>query len=336
VKPGVRRAISSKGDGRIDALFAGVDAQDFDAAFDVGDADVNLTVEAAGTHERRVQNVDAVGRRDDDDAGVVSEAVHFDQELVQGLFAFVVTAAQSGSALAADGVDFVDEEDARGVLFGGFEHVADAAGADADEHFQKVRAGDEVEGNVRFAGDGSGDQRFAGAGRTDQKHAFGNAGAQFQILFRVFQEVDDFFEFGFFFIRAGDVVERRFLSFGKTGARFAEIERLFVGVVVSAGHVDHEHDDGADQKNGEDDVDQVVAGGGNELVGDVVGGVEAATAKEVGVLVANDRRDDLVVEFIGEIDDVRSAVFEFAGDFVDAEVGIAGRRRDFDLRDEIV
>ena len=42
--------------------------------------------------------------------------------------------------MAADSVDLVDKDDAGRRLLGLIEHVADAAYADADEHFDKVRA----------------------------------------------------------------------------------------------------------------------------------------------------------------------------------------------------
>ena len=57
------------------------------------------------------------------------------------------------------------------------EQVADAAGADADEHLDEVRAGDRVERHARLAGDGAGQQRLAGAGRAVQQHALGDLGA---------------------------------------------------------------------------------------------------------------------------------------------------------------
>ena len=66
-----------------------------------------------GTQQRRIEHVGAVGRGDQDDAGVRIEAVHLDQQLVERLLALVVTAAQAGAALAADRVDLVDEDDAR-------------------------------------------------------------------------------------------------------------------------------------------------------------------------------------------------------------------------------
>ena len=60
------------------------------------------------------------------------------RELVQRLLALVVAAAEAGAAMTADGVDFVDEDDAGRVLLGLLEHVAHAAGADADEHLDEV------------------------------------------------------------------------------------------------------------------------------------------------------------------------------------------------------
>ena len=83
------------------------------------------------------------------------ETVHFHQQRVQRLFAFVVPAAQAGSAMAAHGVNFIDENDARRVFLALFEQVAHAARAHADEHFHEVRAGNRKERHVGFAGDGS-------------------------------------------------------------------------------------------------------------------------------------------------------------------------------------
>ena len=79
-----------------------------------GIAHGDLTVEAAGAQQRGVEDVGAVGGGHDDDALVGGKAVHFHQQLVQGLLALVVTAAQARAALTADRVDLVDEDDGRG------------------------------------------------------------------------------------------------------------------------------------------------------------------------------------------------------------------------------
>ena len=53
----------------------------------------------------------AVGRGDDDDAVGLGEAVHLDEELVERLLALFV-AQRVAAAIAADGVELVDEDDA--------------------------------------------------------------------------------------------------------------------------------------------------------------------------------------------------------------------------------
>ncbi len=118
----------------------GVDAEDLLAAAHVGARHGDAAVEAAGAQDGRVEHVGTVGRRDDDDAFVRLEAVHLDEELVERLLALVVSAAEACAAVTADGVDLVDEDDARRVLLPLLEEVAHAAGADADEHLDEVRA----------------------------------------------------------------------------------------------------------------------------------------------------------------------------------------------------
>ena len=151
----------------------------------------DLTVEAAGTQQRRVEHVGTVGRGDQDDAFIGLEAVHLDQQLVQRLLALVIAAAEAGAAMAADGVDFVDEDDAGRVLLRLIEHVAHAASADADEHLDEVGAGDGEERHIGFAGDGAREQRLAGAGRADEQRAARDAPAELLEFLRIAQELDD-------------------------------------------------------------------------------------------------------------------------------------------------
>src|ERR1019366_2210155 len=173
----------------------------------VGTAYYHAAVETAGAEQGGIEHVGAVGGGDQDDAFVGFETVHFDEQLVEGLFALIVSAAESGAAMAADGVDFIDEDDAGGVLFTLLEEVADAAGADADEHFYEVRTGDGEERNIGFAGDGAGEQGLAGAGGADQQDAFRNASAEFLKLLRLTQEFDDLLQLFFGFLDSGHVFE---------------------------------------------------------------------------------------------------------------------------------
>ena len=75
-----------------------VDGKDLLAALDVGATDDNLAIKPARAQQCRIENIGAVGCSDDDDAFIGIETVHFDQQLVQGLLAFVVAATKPGAA----------------------------------------------------------------------------------------------------------------------------------------------------------------------------------------------------------------------------------------------
>ncbi len=106
------------------------------------------------------------------------EAVHLNQDLVEGLLALVVASAETGTTLPADRVDLVDEDDARRVALGLIEQIAHAAGADADEHLDELGAGDAEERHSRFTGNGAREERLAGARRANQQHTARDARAQ--------------------------------------------------------------------------------------------------------------------------------------------------------------
>ena len=178
------------------------------AADDVRRADGDLAVEAAGTQQRRVEDVGTVGGGDHDHAALDVEAVHLDEQLVQGLLALVVAAAHAGAAVPADGVDLVDEDDRRRVRLGLLEQVAHAGGADTDEHLDEVRAGDRVERHAGLAGDGAGEQRLAGTGRAVEQHALRDLRADRLELGGIGEELLDLLEFLDRLVGAGDVGER--------------------------------------------------------------------------------------------------------------------------------
>ena len=223
-----------------------MDLEDLFAAQHVGIGHHHLAVETAGPQQRRVQHVGTVGGGDQDDAFIGLEAVHLDQQLVQGLLALVVAAAQAGAAMAADGVDFVDEDDAGRVLLALFEHVADAGRADADEHLDEVGARNGEERHIGFAGDGAGEQGLAGARRADQQHALGNFAAQALEFLRVLEEFDDLLKLLLGLVDTGDILEGHPTGlFGQqAGPALAEPHGLSPGRL----HLAHEEDPHADHQ----------------------------------------------------------------------------------------
>ena len=112
-KPGVPRAITDRLTSEFKQDAPHVHAQDRLAAAQVRAVHGDVAVEAARAQHRGVEHVGAVRRRDDDHALVRLEAVHLDEQLVQGLLALVVAAAETRAAVPADRVDLVDEDDAR-------------------------------------------------------------------------------------------------------------------------------------------------------------------------------------------------------------------------------
>ena len=230
-----------------DGDFSHVHAQDLLAAADVGQGDVDLTVEAAGAQQGGIEDVGAVGGGHDDDAQVGFKAVHFHEHLVERLLAFIVAAAQARAALAADGVDLVDEDDAGGVFLGVFKHVAHAGRAHADKHFHEVGAADAEKGHFGFAGDGFGQQGFAGAGRADEQQPARDAAAQFLEFLRVFEKVHHFLDFFLGFVAAGHVGEGDLVVVfvQHAGLAFAEAE---CAALAAALHLAHEVNPHADEQ----------------------------------------------------------------------------------------
>src|SRR5690606_39573642 len=145
---------------------------------------------AARAQQRRVEHVGAVGGRHQDDAGVVVKAVHLDEKLVQRLLALLVrVGGLRAAALAANRVQFVDKDDARGVLARLLEQTADARRADADVHLNKLRAGNAEERDAGLAGGRTRQQRLARARRADEQHALRRAPAQALVALRRFEVV---------------------------------------------------------------------------------------------------------------------------------------------------
>ena len=188
----------------------GIDAQDRAPAGEVGAVDQHLAIETAGPQQGRIQHFGLVGGREHDHRLVLGgEAIHFGEQLIEGLLAFVVAAHHShraGAALA-DGIEFVDENDAGGFLFGLFKQIAHPGGTRTHKQFHKFRTADDEEGHARLAGHRLREQRFAGAGRAHQQHPFGNAGADGGIALGRLEEVHDLGELGLGLIHASHVGE---------------------------------------------------------------------------------------------------------------------------------
>ncbi|MNM25767.1 hypothetical protein D3C81_362210 [compost metagenome] len=221
--------------------------QDLFTATHVRQTHHDLTVETAWTQQRRVKHVRTVGRSDDDNAFVAFKAVHLNQHLVQRLFTFIMTATQTGATLTTDGVDFIDEDDARCRFLRLLEHIAHTGSTHTDKHFHEVGAGNGEERHFCFTRDGFRQQGFTGPRRANHQHAFRDLAAQLLEAARLAQVFHQFAHFFFCFIATGNVGKSGFdLVFRQhTGLALAEGHRALAAAAL---HLPHEEDPNPNQQ----------------------------------------------------------------------------------------
>ena len=231
----------------------------------VGRGDEDLAVEAARAQQRAVELLEQVRGGDHDEVVGRGEAVHLDQQLVEGLLALGVVVR---AALAADGVDLVDEDDRRAVVAGDLEQPPDARRAEAGEHLDERGGRLRVEVRARLLRAGLGQQRLAGAGRAVQQDAARHLGAELLEARRVAQELDDLLELGLRLVGAGDLGPA-----DRAAALGLDLRRL------RPRHQAQRAPDEEDQQAHEDD-----RGPGLQPCRDGVPGVPGGTLRDLGVL----------------------------------------------------
>src|SRR5271155_2055172 len=69
----------------------------------------DLTIKSARTKKGCIQYVGSVGCRQNDDAAVAAEAIHFHQQLIQRTFSFIITHNGILASRTAYGVNLIDE-----------------------------------------------------------------------------------------------------------------------------------------------------------------------------------------------------------------------------------
>ena len=124
--------------------------------------------------------------------------------------------------LRPDGVELVDEDDARRVAARFLEQLADARCADAGVHLDEVGTARRDERHARFSRHRARQQRLAGARRPDEQDAARNPAANGGEPRRVLQEVDDFLNLVLGLVHARDVLERDGHGLGIDRARLLE------------------------------------------------------------------------------------------------------------------
>ena len=242
--------------------------QDALAPGEVGLRDHDLPVEPAGAQQRRVEDVRPVGGRDDDNAALDVEPVQFDKQLVEGLLALVMAAAETGAAVAPHRVDLVHEHDRGRIGLCLLEQVTHPGGTDTDEHLHEVGPGDRVERNPGLPGHGPGEEGLAGARRAVEQHALGDLGADRLELARGLQELLDLLEFLDGLVSPGHVREGRLRGVlgDQLGLGLPEVHHPGAAALHLVEQEEEDQDDQDVGQEAEDHTDDGVAAGHLDVV----------------------------------------------------------------------
>ena len=225
-----------------------VHLQDRNATLQVWAIKDHLAIESAWAQQRRIKHVRTVRGGDDNHVGTSLKAVHLHEDLIQRLLALIVRSAESGATLATDGVNLIDEHDARRVALGLIEEVAHTRGTNTNEHLNELGARDAEERHASLTGNGTGEEGLSCARRADQEHALRDLCAQrFEALWEL-QEFNDLFEFNLRLLDACDIGkgDGGLVCNEHLRLALAEAHRLIV-LPLRAAH--HEDEESADQKH---------------------------------------------------------------------------------------
>ena len=80
-------------------------------------------VETSRTGQCRVKRFRTVGCRQNDNSVVALETIHLSKELVQSLFALIVSACHLTVTFLTDGINLINKHDTRSFFFGLFKEV---------------------------------------------------------------------------------------------------------------------------------------------------------------------------------------------------------------------
>src|SRR5699024_6534575 len=99
--------------------------KDLLTTFYIRTIDRNLSIETSRTEKGRVQNVRTVLCSNNDDTFVDSKTIHLNEQLVEGLFSFIMTSTQSSTPLTSHGINLIDEYDTWCVFLGVLKLITD-------------------------------------------------------------------------------------------------------------------------------------------------------------------------------------------------------------------
>ena len=173
---------------------------------------------------------------------VGAEAVHLGEQLVQSVLPLVVgREADILAPRAPDGVDFIYEHYAGGLLLRLGEEVAHTARSHAYEHFDEIGAADAEERHIGLSGHGLGQQGLSGSRRAHEQSALGNLSAQCCVLSGILEEIHDLHDLLLGAVHSGHILEGHvdLVLVGELACGLADIEGVHASAAAPAASAAH-------------------------------------------------------------------------------------------------
>src|SRR5699024_8736221 len=99
----------------------------------------NLSIKTTRTKEGRIQNIWAVSFGNHNDDFIRIKTVHFNKQLVQGLFTFIMSSTTSCATLTSNSITLINKYNRWCILLCIFKQLSYSSGPNTNEYFNTVR-----------------------------------------------------------------------------------------------------------------------------------------------------------------------------------------------------
>mmetsp|Transcript_5693 Transcript_5693/g.8374 ORF Transcript_5693/g.8374 Transcript_5693/m.8374 type:complete len:286 (+) Transcript_5693:880-1737(+) len=191
----------------LDWLATSVHAQDSSTALEIGKIDCDLTIESSRAEKCVIKNVKPVRGSNGDNTRIAIETIHFDQNLIQCLLTLIVTSSESCSALTSNGIDFINEDDTRGVLLGLVKHITHTRSSNSNEHLHEFGTRNGDEWHTGLSSNSLGEEGLTGTRGSVKDNTTRNAASILSVSLRLLQEVNYLSELELGSVTSSNLVE---------------------------------------------------------------------------------------------------------------------------------
>mmetsp|Transcript_26025 Transcript_26025/g.29787 ORF Transcript_26025/g.29787 Transcript_26025/m.29787 type:complete len:462 (-) Transcript_26025:596-1981(-) len=146
----------------------GVNSQNFHSTGFIRNTDIDFTIETTESSQCSIDSVRSVGGSNANNLSSSLKTIHKSQQLGNNsLFDFTVGLVSLGS----NGIDFINEDNSRGILLGFFEGLSQVRFGFTSHLTHNLGTIDQEKEGTSFVGNSSGDQSLSTTGRTVQQNS---------------------------------------------------------------------------------------------------------------------------------------------------------------------